>query len=205
MTYRRPGRFPLLVALALALSLAPLCANAAEVPGPFATLQLQLSSAADHAPGRVGIAVEDLATGAVDGVNDNASLPAASTIKIPVMVEVFKQMEAGSLDLDTIVHLEERDRDWGWGDMAPGLAWANAAMQVNRSAPENVAILQILWEIIGGVPPWRGNSRACTEPMASGCKLALPSNRDFDPSYNGMPRPRPRVAWRASAFPRSRH
>src|SRR5271156_825663 len=94
---------------------------------------------------------------------------------------------------------------WGWGDMAPGLAWANAAMQVNRSAPENVAILQILWEIIGGVPPWRGNSRACTEPMASGCKLALPSNRDFDPSYNGMPRPRPRVAWRASAFPRSRH
>jgi len=136
MTYRRPGRFPLLVALALALSLAPLCANAAEVPGPFATLQLQLSSAADHAPGRVGIAVEDLATGAVDGVNDNASLPAASTIKIPVMVEVFKQMEAGSLDLDTIVHLEERDRDWGWGDMA--------------DAPAGTArtVKQLLWLMI---------------------------------------------------------
>ncbi len=75
-----------------------------------------------HAPGRVGIAVEDLATGLVSGVNASASLPAASTIKIPVMVEVFKQMEAGTLALDTVVHLENRDRDWGWGDMADARA-----------------------------------------------------------------------------------
>jgi len=51
-----------------------------------------------------------------------------------------------------------------WGDMAPGLAWANAAMHVNRSAPESVAILQILWEIIGGVPSWQGNSRRARSP-----------------------------------------
>jgi beta-lactamase class A len=59
------------------------------------------------------------------GVNQTASLPAASTIKIPVMVEVFKQMESGTLDLNTVVHLEASDRDWGWGDMAdaaPGTA-----------------------------------------------------------------------------------
>lgn len=92
----------------------------AQAPGagPLAALQLQLAAAASHAPGRVGIAIEDLATGLTSGVNASASLPAASTIKIPVMVEVFKQMERGTLALNTVVHLEDRDRDWGWGDMA---------------------------------------------------------------------------------------
>ncbi|MGP6158619.1 MAG: serine hydrolase, partial [Vulcanimicrobiaceae bacterium] len=88
-------------------------------------LQQQLVLAVGHAPGRVGIAVEDLATGYVSEINGGANLPAASTIKIPVMVEVFKQMQEGDIDLNTVVHLEASDRDWGWGDMAdaaPGTA-----------------------------------------------------------------------------------
>jgi beta-lactamase class A len=112
------------LSLALALAGGPVCAGATSLDGPLSDLQLQLSSIALHAPGRVGIEVEDLATGATSGYNDDVSLPAASTIKIPVMIEVFKQMEAGDLDLGTVVHLESRDRDWGWGDMAdatPGI------------------------------------------------------------------------------------
>jgi len=109
----------------------------ADVSAPtLATLQGQLASLSEHAPGRVGIAVEDLATGLTSGVNESASLPAASTIKIPVMVEVFKQMERGTLDLGTIVHLETGDRDWGWGAMA--------------DAPTGTArtIQQLLWLMI---------------------------------------------------------
>jgi len=116
--------------LAFVMTALPLCATprpafAADESGPLAELHLRLASLADHAPGLVGIAVEDLATGMTSGINQSASLPAASTIKIPVMVEVFKQMEAGDLDLNTVVHLESGDRDWGWGDMAdasPGTA-----------------------------------------------------------------------------------
>ncbi|MBD5605367.1 MAG: serine hydrolase [Candidatus Eremiobacteraeota bacterium] len=104
--------------LAFCLAFAPCAAPAALDRGPLVALQAQLSLAAEHAPGRVGIAVEDLATGMESGVNASDSLPAASTIKIPVMVEVFKQMESGTIDLGTVVHLENRDRDWGWGDMA---------------------------------------------------------------------------------------
>jgi len=100
------------------MTLAPACVRAEIDSTPLAALQFALSSAAGHAPGRVGIAVEDLATGMTSGVNASASLPAASTIKIPVMVEVFKQMEAGALNLTRVVHLEASDRDWGWGDMA---------------------------------------------------------------------------------------
>ncbi len=88
------------------------------MPGPMGELQQQLLLAVGHAPGRVGIAVEDLATGSVSAINGGANLPAASTIKIPVMVEVFKQMQEGNIDLTTVVHLEASDRDWGWGDMA---------------------------------------------------------------------------------------
>jgi beta-lactamase class A len=90
----------------------------AEIPaGPLAGLQTQLDAAVMRAPGRVGIALEDLATGKVLGVNAGASLPAASTIKIPVMVEVFRQMRDTALDLDTKVKLRASDRDWGSGDL----------------------------------------------------------------------------------------
>jgi beta-lactamase class A len=118
MTTHRPRRL-IFGFLGLCLAFSPCAAAASDGDqGPLFELQSQLAAAASHAPGRVGIAVEDLATGMESGVNASESLPAASTIKIPVMVEVFKQMEAGTIDLNTIVHLENRDRDWGWGDMA---------------------------------------------------------------------------------------
>ena len=78
--------------VALVVALAPACAGAMDLSGPLVDLQTRLSTAAMHAPGRVGIEVEDLATGMTSGT--------------------------------TVVHLESRDRDWGWGDLAdarPGI------------------------------------------------------------------------------------
>ena len=117
----------LLVAWAIG---SPAASFAADLSSPLAELQSRLDSAANHAPGRVGIAVEDLATGLTTGVNAGSSLPAASTIKIPVMVEVFRQMAEGSIDLNTRLHLQESDRDDGWGDMA--YAPANTARSVEQ-------------------------------------------------------------------------
>ncbi len=119
VTFRCRGFF--LVVMALAVALIPTVARARTLEassGPLADLQERLSLAAGHAPGHVGIAIEDLATGMTSGINASASLPAASTIKIPVMIEVFKQMEKGALDLNTRLHLESRDKDYGWGDLA---------------------------------------------------------------------------------------
>src|ERR1700694_2841375 len=100
-------------AVALAL-LIPATARAAA--GPLNDLQNQLHRAAFPAPGTIGVAIEDLATGATSGVNASASLPAASTIKIPVMVEVFRQMASGTIDLNSKMHLLAHDRDWGSGE-----------------------------------------------------------------------------------------
>ena len=84
---------------------------------PLSELQARLRSVAERLPARVGIAIEDLTTGEISGINANASMPAASTIKVPVMVEVFEQMAQGRVSLDQTVHLMASDRDWGWGDL----------------------------------------------------------------------------------------
>ncbi len=102
--------------LALTLGFTPVAARAALIPGPLADLQLQLASL--HAPGHVALEIKDLATGAMSAINPDANMPAASTIKIPVMVEVFRQIALGKFDLNRMVTLMASDRDWGWGDLA---------------------------------------------------------------------------------------
>lgn len=86
--------------------------------GPLADFQAQLSAYSLRAPGHVGIAIEDLRTGETTGINPGTEMPAASTIKIPVMVEVFRQLLAGKFDLNTKLKLRRSDKDWGSGDLA---------------------------------------------------------------------------------------
>lgn len=104
--------------LALAASFTARADAQIEIPAPIAQLQAALASVPDYAPGHVALEIKDLATGYTSGVNANAVMPAASTIKIPIMVEVFKQMENGKFDLNRRVHLLASDRDWGSGDIA---------------------------------------------------------------------------------------
>ena len=93
-------------------------ADALVAPGPLGALQVELSAMSLHAPGNVGIMVEDLNTGLSTSVNANAQMPAASTIKVPVMVEVFKRLAHGDFDLNRTVTLLQSDKDLGWGDLS---------------------------------------------------------------------------------------
>lgn len=77
----------------------------------------QLQQLAEHTDGLVALAVGDLRTGHAIAVNGGVNLPAASTIKIPVMVEVFRQIAAGKFTLDRTVMLLDRDRDCGYGSL----------------------------------------------------------------------------------------
>jgi beta-lactamase class A len=94
----------------------------AGMPAPLERLQGELQHLGGRAPGHVAIAVQDLETGYIATYNAGASMPAASTIKIPVMVEVFKQLQEGRFDLNHRVALRGWDRDCGSGGMcgAPG-------------------------------------------------------------------------------------
>ncbi|MBV9278307.1 MAG: serine hydrolase [Candidatus Eremiobacteraeota bacterium] len=87
------------------------------VPGPLADLRAQLATMSTRAPGHVAMEVRDLETGLSSAINPTASMPAASTIKIPVMVEVFRQLAAGNFDMNTRVTLRYADKDWGSGSL----------------------------------------------------------------------------------------
>ena len=117
---RVPRRLVAIV-VSLAVSFAVgLPAGATNVPAPLAAFQAQLFALSMRAPGHIGIAVQDVFTGATTGINAGTEMPAASTIKIPVMVEVFRQLSAGNFDLNTRVKLRRSDKDWGSGDLARG-------------------------------------------------------------------------------------
>ena len=90
---------------------------AASLPAPFAKLDRDLRKVAARLPAASALEIFDLSTGYHAGFNASASMPAASTIKIPVMVEVFRQLQEGRFDVDRRVTLLARDRDWGSGDL----------------------------------------------------------------------------------------
>jgi len=103
--------------VAFLVSLMSLPARAQIPPVPLAHLSAYLRAMARHAPGLVALDVIDLATGYSTGYDAGASMPAASTIKIPVMVEVFRQLASGRFDLNRHVTLRNADKDWGSGEL----------------------------------------------------------------------------------------
>lgn len=55
---------------------------------------------AREAPGEVSVALIDLGSGRRLGIGDTVRMHAASTMKVPVMLELFRQAEAGRFSLD---------------------------------------------------------------------------------------------------------
>jgi len=96
---------------------APSTARAALVPPPMQSLRADLHRLVLNFPASTAVEVMDLSTGYHIGYNAAATMPAASTIKVPVMVEVFRQLEAGRFGLDRRVTLLESDKDYGSGDL----------------------------------------------------------------------------------------
>ncbi|HTV92126.1 MAG TPA: serine hydrolase [Verrucomicrobiae bacterium] len=92
-------------------------AQATLVPPPMQSLRADLHRMVVRFPASSAVEVMDLATGYHIGYNAAAVMPAASTIKVPVMVEVFAQLEAGRFQLDRRVTLLESDKDYGSGEL----------------------------------------------------------------------------------------
>lgn len=66
----------------------------------------QISSLAAGFSGELGVAAKNLTTGERFGMNAETVFHPASTIKLPVLVEVYRQMLAGSLSLDETLPLD---------------------------------------------------------------------------------------------------
>ena len=80
-----------------------------------AKLRTELRQIADETTGVVGAQVIDLATGERIGVNDTLTFPQGSAIKIPLLIELYRQDETGALKLSTRVPVRQADRTGGSG------------------------------------------------------------------------------------------
>jgi len=91
------------------------------------TLAIELKRLANNTPGLVAITVSDAAGRMSVSVNGDWDLPAASVIKVPVMVEVMRQASLGRFSLDREVTLMPEDVDCGSGalcDAALGMTFS---------------------------------------------------------------------------------
>jgi beta-lactamase class A len=112
-----------ILALALMAGVAATAPARAYLPPPLASLNHDVRNLARRFPAATALDVLDLQTGYNAGFNAARSMPAASTIKLPVMVEVFTQLEAGRFDLQHRVTLEPSDKDYGSGVLCDAPAW----------------------------------------------------------------------------------
>lgn len=76
-------------------------------------VQESIATIAAPLGGTVGVAARNLASGAEVYLDADESYPMASCFKIPVMVQVMRQVDAGILHLDDRVTLREADKSPG--------------------------------------------------------------------------------------------
>lgn len=110
-------RAALIAAFGLSVAVTSVAPAFAYLPPPMATLNREVRTLAKRVPAAIALDVLDLNTGYTAGFNAARSMPAASTIKVPVMVEVFAQLESGRFDLQRRVMLLASDKDYGSGEL----------------------------------------------------------------------------------------
>ena len=65
--------------------------------------------------GKLGVSVKNLGSGEAALLNGDELFPTASVFKVPVIVELYRQVDAGAISLDEKVTLLERDKVPGSG------------------------------------------------------------------------------------------
>jgi beta-lactamase class A len=114
----------LLVCFAVLPAICPGPANSQETAAPAGILEQRLQSLAAEFPGKTGIFVRNVESGAEVALRADEMFPMASTYKVAIMTQVFREADAGRISLDERVTLTEADRRAGSGlfiFMKPGL------------------------------------------------------------------------------------
>src|SRR5207244_11010168 len=103
--------------------------------------------------GSLGMAVVDLRSGATAGVDAARAYPAASLFKVPILLEVLTEVEAGRLDPERRVEI--RPEDWTDGSGVLQARWGvelavRELTQLMIQDCEHIAALVVLgWAGVG--------------------------------------------------------
>ncbi|MDZ7363754.1 MAG: serine hydrolase [candidate division KSB1 bacterium] len=79
-----------------------------DTPPPQTSLQHFIQHLADSLHAEISVAFRDLETGKEFFFNERKMMHAASTMKVPVMIEVFRQAEKGKFDLDDSITVKNQ-------------------------------------------------------------------------------------------------
>jgi beta-lactamase class A len=100
-----------MLALALAFGVWP----AAAQPESTVTIDSRIQTAIHDFPGTVSLFAKNLDTGKSYELRADEPVPTASTIKLPIMVELFAEAEEGKLDWNQKLELTDQDKVSGSG------------------------------------------------------------------------------------------
>jgi beta-lactamase class A len=135
----------------LALSAEPSLAQS-ERP-PLTRLEQRVEFLTRHVNAEWGIYVKSLDTGEELALNADAAFDTMSVIKIPIMVEAFRQIEAGKFALSDRVAIQESDLRFGTGvlrSLDPGAQISvKDVMMLMNIVSDNTAT-DIMYEKVGG-------------------------------------------------------
>lgn len=102
----------------------PVFGQSSKTTAQMERLRAHLQEMVNAFPGTMGVAVFDITASKMILINGDKLFPMASAYKIPILVEVFRQAEAGKFSLEDRVELTADDRTLGSGIltlMSPGL------------------------------------------------------------------------------------
>jgi beta-lactamase class A len=111
----RRGSLALLCALGLALPSGPAAGQEPHLRQLAERFQSRLAGIAAEAPGVLGIQVVDLTSGQRFGVNSELVFPQGSSIKVPILLELYRQAAAGRVRLDERVPVDSAEMVGGTG------------------------------------------------------------------------------------------
>jgi beta-lactamase class A len=106
------NRFLVTSMLVLAVTSRPAAAARAE---STVTIDQRIQAVIRGFPGSVSLYAKNLDTGTNYELRADAPVPTASTIKLPIMVELFAEAEEGKLDWNQKLQLTDRDKVSGTG------------------------------------------------------------------------------------------
>jgi len=116
--------FWVLVCSAVIFGVCPKLTLGQNASSQSGVLEQRLQTLAAEFPGKVGVFVRNADTGAEVAIHADEMFPMASTYKVAIMTQVFREVDAGRMSLDERVTLTEADRRAGSGlflFMKPGL------------------------------------------------------------------------------------
>ena len=111
----------------------------------------QLQEICDQFNGRIGLAIHNLQNDEQVAINGDEVFPTASVIKLPVLITLMQQVEAGQYRLDDPLMRRRADQISGSGilqHLSPGLImpirdWAFLMMNISDNLATNVLIDQV--------------------------------------------------------------